>query len=304
MSEAGNVAPEKLKTVIRHPIKKYDKLRFSEINNFPLIRELQRNILMPKYSEQDLKYAADFRDEIHKEALTRVKAVYPDADHVIDDYPADAYFQEVWDYPGEWYTMVGTPPGAGSRKNLTETIVRKTLEYYRNTGAVYTDETFYRMIAEYPDIFCDYCFVNAENQCAETKSVFPYRGVESHRLALECAVRKLCHNGRKWSYDMKTAKCRKLSGKALFAPSGSDNWLNYRKAFLSPPHGNSYTDSDFDRVNAVLFPGGTECLEVYRWSTDWSDYFDEGHEWWGALCLTVYDKTLERFVIILASATD
>ena len=92
LSEAGKVAPEKLKTVIRHPIKKYDKLRFSEINNFPLIRELQRNILMPKYSEQDLKYAADFRDEIHKEALTRVKAVYPDADHVIDDYPADAYF--------------------------------------------------------------------------------------------------------------------------------------------------------------------------------------------------------------------
>ncbi len=259
---------------------------------------------MPKYSEQDLKYAAKFREEIHKEALARVKAVFPDADHVIDEYPADAYFQEVWDYPGKWYTMVGTPPGAGSRKNLMESIIRKTLEYYRNAGAVCTKEAFCRMIAEYPCIVCDYCFVNAENQYAKSKNVFPYRGVDSHRFALECAARELFEDGGKWSYDTKKAKCRKLKSKALFAPTGSDNWLNYRTAFLCPPHGNSYTDSDFERVNAVLFPGGTESLEVYRWTTDWSEYFDEGHEWGGALCLTVYDSALDRFVVIMASATD
>ena len=116
---------------------------------------------MPKYSEQDLKYAAELREEIHRDALARVKALYPEADQVIDEYPSEAYFQEVWDYPGKWYTMVGTPPGAGGRKSLTETIVRNTLAYYRNMGAVYTDEAFQRMIAEYPDIVCDYCFVNA-----------------------------------------------------------------------------------------------------------------------------------------------
>ena len=86
------------------------------------------------YSEQDLKYAAEFREEIHKEALAKVRAVYPCADHVVDRYPADAYFQEVWDYPGKWYTVVAIPPGAGSRKALIETIVRDTLEHYRNTG--------------------------------------------------------------------------------------------------------------------------------------------------------------------------
>ena len=259
---------------------------------------------MTEYSEQDLKYAREFREEIHREALARVKAVYPDADHVIDKFPADAYFDEVWDYPGKWYTIVGTPPGAGSRKDLTETIIRETLEYYRNTGSVYTDEVFYRMIAEYPDIVCDYCLVNAENPYAKAKSVFPYRGVDSHRFALECAACEFFKDGDEWAFDMKGAKYRKLKSKALFAPVDSDNWLNYRKAFLCPPHGNSYTDSDFERVNAALFPGGTECLEVYRWTTDWSEYFDEGHEWWGALCLTVYDKTLDRFVVIMASATD
>ncbi len=94
------------------------------------------------HSEQDLKYAAAFRDELHREALAKVKAVYPCADHVVDQYPADSYFQEVWDYPGKWYTVVGTPPGTGGRNDLIGTIVRDTLEYYRNTGTDYTDCSF------------------------------------------------------------------------------------------------------------------------------------------------------------------
>ncbi len=255
-------------------------------------------------SEQDLRYASEFRADIHKEALARVRAVCPCADHVVDKYSVEEYFQQVWDYPGKWYTMVGTPPGAGGRKDLIDTIVRETLEYYRNSGAARSDDEFYRLLEEYPDIVCDYVLVNSEDPKALSKGVFPYRGTDSHRLALEYAADKLFEGGREWSYDMRSARCRKLSPKALFAPADSDQWLNYRKAFLRPPHEDPYTDSDFDRVNAVLFPGGTEGLEVFRWTTDWSEYFDEGHEWWGALCLTVYDRTLDRFVVIMASATD
>ena len=80
--------------------------------------------------------------------------------------------------------------------------------------------------------------------------------------------------------------------------------MNYRKAFLKPPHTNSYSDADFYKINAALFPNGTGGLEVYEWTTDWSEYFDEGHEWWGTLCLTVYDKALNRFAVIMSSATD
>ena len=87
------------------------------------------------YSEQDLKYATEFRDEIHNEALAKVRAVYPCADHVVDRYPVESYFQEVWDYPGKWYTVVATPEGTGGRKALVEIIVRETLDYYRSTGA-------------------------------------------------------------------------------------------------------------------------------------------------------------------------
>jgi hypothetical protein len=255
-------------------------------------------------SEQDLKRAAEFRDELHREALAKVKVLYPNADHVVDRYPAEAYFQEVWDYPGQWYTMVGTPPGTGSRKELIGTIVRETLDHYRKTGEAYTDDGFSRLMEAYPDVVCDYCLLNAANPSAEACGVFPYRGVDSHRLALDCAARELLARGGEWTYDLRRARSRKLSSKALFAPANADQWLNYRKAFLCPPQGSAYTDGDFERFNSVLFPGGADGLEVYRWTTDWSDYFDDGHEWWGALCLTVYDQTLDRFVVILASATD
>ena len=60
----------------------------------------------------------------------------------------------------------------------------------------------------------------------------------------------------------------------------------------------------FRKVNSALFPEGTDELEVYEWTTDWSNYFDDGHEWWGAACWSVYDKNMNRYVVIMASATD
>lgn len=245
------------------------------------------------YSEQDLKYAAEFRDGIHRDALARVRAVCPSADHVEDKYPVDAYFQQVWDYPGRWYTVVAVPPGAGSRKEHVCSIVRETLEYYMSAGAAFTDDAFYELIAACPDIGCRYRLVNAGDRSAAEAGVFPYRGVDSHRLALTCAT----SDGEELPFDIKGAKCRKLKGKALFAPVDSDKWLNYRRAFLNPPRGSACTDDDFDRVNAALFPGGEESLEVYRWIADGPDSSS-------VLLLTVYDKTPDRFVIIKAAASD
>lgn len=256
------------------------------------------------YSEQELRHAKELRDAIHREALARVRAVNPAADSVIDRHPVEDYFQQVWDYPGQWYTVVAVPEGYGSRKALVESIVRNTLEHYRKAGPAHTGGVFYQLIAEYPDIVCEYCIVTATGPLAEAEAVFPYRGAESHWRALGCAARKLFADGGKWTFDISRARGKKQSSKALFAPANSVEGLNYRKAFLCPPHGNAYTDRDFDRVNAVLFPGGANGLELYRWTTDWSAYFAAGHERWGTLCLTVYDKTLARFVVIMASATD
>jgi len=78
----------------------------------------------------------------------------------------------------------------------------------------------------------------------------------------------------------------------------------YWYALMEPVHGGRNKPEDFKQVNGVLFPNGADALDIYEWTTDWSDFFDDGHEWYGACCWSVYDKTLDRYVVMLVSATD
>ena len=163
-------------------------------------------------------------------------------------------------------------------------------------GLVITDDPFYRLAAEYPDAAVEYCLV---------KNPHTGSGEQDHRAALSAAAGKLFRDeaGNKvWNGRPEKALGNPVDPEVLFAPLAND--MNYRKAFRCPPWGNQYEDGDFDRVNAVLFPGGTAGLTVYEWTTGWSDYFDDGREWWGTLCLTVYDSRTDRFAVIMASATD
>ena len=77
----------------------------------------------------------------------------------------------------------------------------------------------------------------------------------------------------------------------------------YWYAFLDPPYGVPYLTSDFVKFNDVLFPF-KENTEVYRWNDDFSNYFEDGKEWWGTGLWSAYDKTTGIFVIIGASQTD
>ena len=165
-------------------------------------------------------------------------------------------------------------------------------------GYIIEEDPFLDLIEEYPDCVIDFCLVANEELG---------RGRNAHWFALLWAVRRLFvedDDEAIWRFDVAKADGRPIDAAALFAPIDENGALNYRRAFLRPPYPVAYTDADFDRVNAALFPQGTDDLEVYEWTTDWSDYFDEGHEWWGTLCLTVYDRALDRFAVILASATD
>ena len=74
--------------------------------------------------------------------------------------------------------------------------------------------------------------------------------------------------------------------------------------FLDPPHKTNYKIDDFIKINNILFPKGKDNLEIYDWNVEWSNYFDDGLEWWGAAAISIYDKLLDRYVIILASSTD
>ena len=160
------------------------------------------------------------------------------------------------------------------------------------------EDPFYELLAAYPRSEAEICIV---------KDDAPYCGYGSHRRALVLACGRLLAGEEgeiPFHYDAGRAEGKPISTEALFAPSDVNRDLTYRGAFLDPPHGNRYTEADFAKLNAALFPKGTDELEAYQWTTDWSDYFDDGHEWWGALCLTVYDRSLDRFAVILASATD
>lgn len=170
-------------------------------------------------------------------------------------------------------------------------------------------DPFYKVLADYPDCVVRYCVIKGDG---------PYCGKASHRDVLAFAIQGFIaldgqHEATQ-SFDIGSAVAKKAEPNAFFLlpkkpqimtarETGVDN-LPYWQAFLEPPHGNDYEGSDFVRINSALFPKGTDRLEIFRWTTDWSDYFAEGREWWGTLCATVYDKALDRFSVIAAAATD
>ena len=165
-----------------------------------------------------------------------------------------------------------------------------------------------------------------------------YRRMSSHRMAVDKAMKLTAEEYSKdldkelnetsfepLRYDISKASARRIDPEGfLYVPKllskdklnnktydsdfkneNSGGPIPYWYAFLEPPHrAGKYDPSDFEAVNKVLFPKGYKHLEVYEWSTCWSDYFDDGHEWWGANCWSVYDKEMKRFVVVFASATD
>ena len=177
------------------------------------------------------------------------------------------------------------------------------------------NDPFFEVMARYPACCVEYFLVKSEE---------PYAGETSHREALRLAMEKAASEDG-LEYSIERAGAEPMDASALLAlpdkpwreervfkglrvtalhveSEGGD--IPYWNAFLEPPHGSGYGPGDFRAVNTALFPEGTAALRVFRWSTDWSEYFDDGREWWGAGCWTVYDPALDRFAVILASATD
>ena len=169
--------------------------------------------------------------------------------------------------------------------------------FFTEPEQIIADDPFYDVISEYPDCEVEFCLV---------KNSHLAKGYNAHMSALEQACLNMFFDGKEqiWHYDLRNAKGNRVETEVLFEAASDNRCVNYRGALRFPPCGIMYTDKDFDRINEALFPNGTDGLEVYGWTTDWSDYFEDGHEWLGTLCYTIYDKTLDRFVVIMAAATD
>ena len=80
-------------------------------------------------------------------------------------------------------------------------------------------------------------------------------------------------------------------------------------AFFQPRYSFMYRHSNFEKGNffldfcRLLFTDISQ-IEVYKWSTDSSNYFDEGKEWWGSFFWTVYNPYQDWYIGIIASTTD
>jgi hypothetical protein len=82
----------------------------------------------------------------------------------------------------------------------------------------------------------------------------------------------------------------------------------YAYAFSRPPYGlglpNVETDALFHTLSHCLFGGLSEDLEIWRWETHWTNYFEAGREWWGEYLWTVHRPGSGRVVVIAGSSTD
>lgn len=187
------------------------------------------------------------------------------------------------------------------------------------------NDEFYKILKEYDRIVIDYCLMENDS-CSG--------GYLSHKEALLFAMCRLREQYQWISIDIDKANAKKISqDELLFFPDkpwketshGTTIYhvdfeltgnIPYWYAFVEPPYGTGpvvrngkmvrkeYGREDFEIINRALFPGGTHELEIYEWSTDWSNYFDAGQEWWGTICYSIYDKMMNRYTVLMASETD
>lgn len=197
-----------------------------------------------------------------------------------------------------------------------------------------TNDSFYELIEQYDRCVIDYCLMEDN---------MPYQGLRSHKDAVLLAMLKVIERYLDeqlsseimfsrdvpaepfpWNLDMAKAEAHLIDAETLLHvpeilrtdyygnrhydcpwpdPLEGDQ-IPYWYAFWETPHTTGYGPDEFREVNSALFPKGTDELEIYEWSTDWSNYFEDGREWWGTACWSVYDKRMNRYVVIMASATD
>ena len=152
------------------------------------------------------------------------------------------------------------------------------------------------------------------------------KDIEDQERAKELLGDRIADKLYSWLYDVDKAKATPLTSRVFFyCPNivktdyygnvwydaewepNDDNFgttVPYWYALMEPVYGRRNKPEDFRKVNAVLFPKGKDELDIYEWTTDWSDYFEAGHEWYGACCWSIYDKSMDRYVVMLVSATD
>ena len=105
-----------------------------------------------------------------------------------------------------------------------------------------------------------------------------------------------------WGSD--DVESKKLGKNAWSIP----NIDGYKTAFFHPPYPLRGTDGEklklFEGINKHLLGDEPGQAEIFSWSTDWSNYFKAGHEWWGAFYWTIRSIGSPYFAVVGVSSTD
>lgn len=111
--------------------------------------------------------------------------------------------------------------------------------------------------------------------------------------------------------DLEQARPQALDAARIEELARDDGPL-YR-ALVGPPYGTALQVEDFREWREVLRLHADEGLQVLDWvgnaddapqRSAWSSYFDDGKEWWGIWCLTLYNPRRRTLSALAASATD
>lgn len=192
------------------------------------------------------------------------------------------------------------------RKNDSITKYKTKPKLYSNEGSnnirELTEDVFYEKFKKYDECVLDYCIIKID---------MDYNDEKLHKKVVIFAMSKWAKTLKDTcnidiTFNTKKMRASRLNAKSFFEISTEDKEKSkqYWYLFLNPPHGCNYSIKDFEYINNILFPKGYDELEIFEWSTDWSNYFNDGLEWWGARCISIYDKKMNRFIVIGASATD
>lgn len=180
-----------------------------------------------------------------------------------------------------------------------------------NMKELVENEIYTILANEYSKLLLDYVLFSFNEE---------YCGQKSHKKAVIEAIavfnaRRRVGNSFEHPYfyvDESKMYCMKYSIKDFFYDN--DTWGNrefpypymtYWRAFSEPPYPTPYSKEDFYKINSLLFPVQfRNDLEIFCWNDEFSNYFDDGKDWWGTALWSVYDKQAKRFVILGASLND
>lgn len=111
--------------------------------------------------------------------------------------------------------------------------------------------------------------------------------------------------------DLAQARPQPLTSDAIRELASEDGLLC--RNFRDPPYGTQLQVADFREWLQILRLYPEEGMQVLDWvgnadtepqRSAWSSYFDDGKEWWGIWCLTLYNPRRRTLSALATSATD